>query len=311
LGNFSKGSFLVKPLFTWAGGKNKMLKHYLPLMPDDINGYCEPFFGGGAMFIYVQQNYKPKNVVINDKQSGIVNIYDCIKNNYDEFISRLNFLESEYIPKSGPTKDSKGKLQRHCERWHYFMDVRKEHAYDHEKWSKPEEAATLYFLMKVGFNGIFQINKNTNKRYGTPPGLMNQKNVVYDRDVVEWWHQALQNVDILSDNWDKACYLDDAFYFFDPPYRDSFADYGNPFSDDELLELIKFSDNQKQVFLANRDKGDGWFEKNKLSLDITTFPITYTAGRRKKVTKKNQDGEEKEGFEAKPATEVLLYRSKK
>ena len=300
-----------KPLFTWAGGKNKMLKHYLPLMPDDINGYCEPFFGGGAMFIHVMQNYEPKNVVINDINPDIVRIYDCIKNNYDEFIRRLNFLESEYIPKSGPTEDSEGKLQRRCERWHYFMDVREEHAYDHKKWSKPEEAATLYFLMKVGFNGIFQINKNTNKRYGTPPGLMNQKNVVYDRDVVEWWHQALQNVDILSGNWDKACYLDDAFYFFDPPYRDSFADYGNAFSDDELLKLIKFSDNQKQVFLANRDEGDGWFEKNKLSLDMTTFPITYTAGRRKKVTKKDMFGEEEEVFEAKPATEVLLYRSKK
>lgn len=295
-----------KPLFTWAGGKNKMLKHYLPLMPDDINGYCEPFFGGGAMFIHVMQNYKPKNVVINDINPDIVRIYDCIKNNYDEFICRLNFLESEYIPKSGPTKES-----RRCERWHYFMDVRKEHAYDYKKWSKPEEAATLYFLMKVGFNGIFQINKNTNDRYGTPPGLMNQKDVVYDRDVVKWWHQALQNVNILSGNWDKACYLDDAFYFFDPPYRDSFADYGNAFSDDELLKLIKFSDNQRQVFLANREEEDRWFERNKLSLDMTTFSITYTAGRRKKVTKKNMFGEEEEVFEAKPATEVLLYRSKK
>ena len=146
---------------------------------------------------------------------------------------------------------------------------------------------------------------------GNPRHDFQKKNVVYDRDVVKWWHQALQNVDILSGNWDKACYLDDAFYFFDPPYRDSFADYGNAFSDDELLKLIKFSDNQKQVFLANRDEGDGWFERNKLSLDITTFSITYTAGRRKKVTKKNMFGEEEEGFEAKPATEVLLYRSKK
>ena len=77
------------------------------------------------------------------------------------------------------------------------------------------------------------------------------------------------------------------------------------------MKLIKFSDNQRQVFLANREEEDRWFERNKLSLDMTTFSITYTAGRRKKVTKKNMFGEEEEVFEAKPATEVLLYRSKK
>ena len=44
----------VKPLFIWAGGKSKMMKHYAPLFPSrfdtDIKSYSEPFFGGGAMF---------------------------------------------------------------------------------------------------------------------------------------------------------------------------------------------------------------------------------------------------------------------
>ena len=56
----------MKPLFIWAGGKNKMLKHYKPFMPKKINTYCEPFFGGGAMFIHVVQNYDPKYLIIND-----------------------------------------------------------------------------------------------------------------------------------------------------------------------------------------------------------------------------------------------------
>jgi DNA adenine methylase len=284
----------MKPLFVWAGGKNKMLKHYLPLMPDHINEYCEPFFGAGAMFIYVMKNYNPNNVIINDVNSDIIRIYDCIKNNYDEFIKRLNYLESQYIPKLN-RKDVK-----RDERWQYFMDVRNKHAYDYEKWSKPKEAATLYFLMKVGFNGIYQLNKNTNGRYGTPPGLMNQKDMIYDRDVLKWWNEVLQKVDIRSGNWDAACCLNDAFYFFDPPYRDSYADYGNKFTDEELLRLIDFSNNQKKVFICNRDSSDGWFEKNKKDLNMKTFPVTYTAGRRKKL---------KDSFEAKKATEVLLYNN--
>ena len=52
----------MKPLFIWAGGKNKMLKHYLPIMPKQVDTYVEPFFGGGAMFCHIVQNYQPKKL---------------------------------------------------------------------------------------------------------------------------------------------------------------------------------------------------------------------------------------------------------
>ena len=90
-------------------------------------------------------------------------------------------------------------------------------------------------------------------------------------------------------------------FILDPPYRDSFADYGNSFDDDKLLELIKFSNERKNVFLCNRDGDDKFFEKNKLDMNIEKFDITYTAGRRKKT---------KNGYEAKKAKEVLLWKIK-
>ena len=97
---------MSKPLFTWAGGKNKMLKHYKPILPapasslfpeKTINSYVEPFFGGGAMFIYIIKNYKPKSAYINDINPEIVSIYECIKHNYDEFVERVIELEEEYM----------------------------------------------------------------------------------------------------------------------------------------------------------------------------------------------------------------------
>lgn len=280
---------MTKPLFIWAGGKTKVIKHYLPLMPTVVNSYCEPFFGGGAMFIHIINTYNPSEVYINDINADIISIYECIKNNYSEFLDRLNELESIYIPL---TKEDRKK---------FYYETRNEHAFDYEKWSKPQEAATLYFLMKTGFNGIYQLNKNTNGRYGTPSGLLNQKDVIYDRKVLNWWNSALRKVKITSTDWSN-CYSDnkDTFYFFDPPYRDSFADYGNAFTDVDLLNLIEFSDKQTNVMLYNRDSEDGWFEKNKKNLNIIKFPVTYTAGRRKKTD---------DGYEAKKATEVLLYKT--
>ena len=280
---------MTKSLFMWAGGKRKLLKHYATYMPNSVDSYCEPFFGGGAMYIHVMNTYKPKYARINDINSDIVRIYKCIKENLDPFLIRLNDLEAQYIPLDKPDRKK------------LYYDIRSEHAWKHEAYSEPEEAATLYFLMKTGFNGVYQLNHNTNGRYGTPSGLLNQKDKVYDRDVIVWWNQALQITDIQSSDWKDAVVgmPDKTFYFFDPPYRDSFADYGNGFTDDQLLDLISFCDNQTLVMLSNRDDED-WFANQKRSLDSAHIDVTYTAGRRKKT---------EDGFAAKKAREILLYRT--
>ena len=278
----------MKPLFIWAGGKTKVLKHYAPFMPTAFDTYYEPFFGGGAMFVHVMNTYRPKNVEINDINSDVMNIYSEIKTNLTEFQQRLDSLESQYLPLS---KDDRKK---------FYFDLRHLHAWEYQEWSKTFEAATLYFLMKTGFNGIYQLNKNTNGRYGTPAGLLNQKHKVYDRDVLKWWNDALQNVEIKSGDWKDAVTNDpNGFFFFDPPYRDSFADYGNGFGDDALTDLLDFADKQNLVFVANR-ADDDWFENQSRSMQVHYFNITYTAGRRKKTD---------DGFAAKKAREILLYKT--
>ena len=279
----------MKPLFIWAGGKNKMLKHYKPFMPKKINTYCEPFFGGGAMYIHVVEKYAPKELIINDVNSDIVRIYKTIKSDCSNFISILDELSQEYLPLDKAARKK------------YYYSLRHKHAYDYVFWDSTKEAAILYFLMKTGFNGIYQVNINTNNRYGTPSGLLNQKDKVYDKEVVEWWNKALQSTQILSGDWkDCVSYIEDKednFTFLDPPYRGSFTSYGQEFSDSDQNKLVDFVTSQKEstVFLCNRDIQDGFYDNRNLIMD--KFPVTYTAGRRKKTD---------EGFEAKPATEVLI-----
>jgi DNA adenine methylase len=278
----------MKPLFIWAGGKTKVLKHYARFMPTAVKNYYEPFFGGGAMFVYVMNTYRPKNVVINDINSDVINIYRAIKTDLTEFQQRLDSLESQYLPLS---KEDRKK---------FYFDIRHLHAWNYQEWSPTFEAATLYFLMKTGFNGIYQLNKNTNGRYGTPAGLLNQKDKVYNRDVLKWWNDALQNVTIKTGDWKDSVNNDsDGFFFFDPPYRDSFADYGNGFGDEALTDLLDFADMQNLVFVANR-ADDDWFNDQSRSMQVHYFDITYTAGRRKKTD---------DGFAAKKAREILLYKT--
>ncbi len=268
-----------------------MLKHYKPFMPSEVKTYCEPFFGGGAMYINIVNKYSPKELIINDVNTDIIRIYKTIKSDCDAFVKILDELSTEYLPLN---KDG---------RKNYYYSLRHKHAYDYVSWDSTKEAAVLYFLMKTGFNGIYQVNKNTNDRYGTPSGLLNQKVRVYEKDVVEWWNKSLQNTQILSGDWKGCCeYVEDEkdnFVFLDPPYRGSFTSYGQEFSDDNQLDLIKYVAENKntKVFLCNRDIGDNFYENNLGDLLIDKFPVTYTAGRRKKTD---------DGFEAKQATEVLI-----
>ena len=279
----------MKPLFIWAGGKNKMLKHYKPFMPEKVKTYIEPFFGGGAMFIHVVKNYNPKHLIINDVNNDIVRIYKTIRDNHEDFIKFMDEMSKEYLP-----LDKAGRKD-------YYYSLRHKHAYDYVAWDTVKEAAVLYFLMKTGFNGIFQLNINTNNRYGTPSGLLNQKDKVYEKEVVEWWHNNLQTASVLSGDWtDSVSYSNDEpehFIFLDPPYRGSFTSYGQAFSDDDQNKLLDYVRSKKQsdVFLCNRDIEDGFYDNSGLLVD--KFPVTYTAGRRKKTD---------EGFEAKPATELLI-----
>jgi len=273
----------------WAGGKTRLLKHYLPYMPNKVEAYYEPFFGGGAVYLYVMATYKPKHAIINDINTSITNIYIEIRDNITEFLSILDELQAAYMPKSKE------------ERKAYYFELRNQHAYDFMQWSDTKEAAVLYFLMKTGFNGIFQINKNTNGRFGTPSGLLNQKERVYDKDIVLYWNRLLQNTEVISEDWSKLTYQDtsDTFIFFDPPYRDSFTSYGQSFDDTQQTKLLDKAKSftKADVFLSNRDGNDGFFD-NISPLNKLYIPVTYTAGRRRQTAN---------GFEAKNAVEILLY----
>jgi DNA adenine methylase len=304
----------LKPLFIWAGGKNKMLKKYADHLPEKFNKYIEPFFGGGAMFVWAQKKNPEAEFVINDVNAGIISIYREIKDNLEEFQGCLNHLEQQYLPLERGITDKKlekelkkdwAKLYdlNPCRRYFYFK-TRDEHAFNFEDWSSAQESATLYFLMKTGFNGIWQINNNTNRRFGTPFGLGTQKDKVYDRDVLLWWNKVLQNTTILSEDFESVVEKHaskNSYVFMDPPYRNSFTKYSTVFEDSDQERVISSLKHCEKVgaygLLSNRDAGDGFFEQRWDNDKIEYFDVTYTAGRRKKT---------EDGFEAKRAREVLL-----
>jgi DNA adenine methylase len=271
--------------------------------------YVEPFFGGGAMMIHIAENNPDvKKFVLNDINPEIVGLYTAIKTDVQNFMAECDIYCNHYLNlgrkklKDEITEDVKK------ERKEYFYKVRQSYITDYPNWSKTKEAATLYFLMKTAFNGIFQSTIEAKGRFCTPAGLVNQKDKVYDKDNVLEWHTFLQKVDIYSGNWIDCCDKIEgkAFYFMDPPYRASFTQYGQDFTDEKTIECINFCKDADAkghiVMFCNREAkdGDDFYTTNQGNLDIKYYDVKYTAGRRATEA----DGKTKT---AKKAVEVLLH----
>lgn len=69
-----KKSILKTPI-TWYGGKQMMLPHILPIIPEH-KSYVEPFFGGGAVFF---SKTPVRSEIINDINREAVNFYYTAK----------------------------------------------------------------------------------------------------------------------------------------------------------------------------------------------------------------------------------------
>ena len=245
----------MTPLFMWAGGKTKLIdNHYGPFLPETFDKYHEPFFGGGAMFIWAYNKNPNAKFYINDINHDIVKLYETIRDDVLRFADIVDQYEKEYLslapPKkrdksSGKTKwvdnpagmkdadlEKKYKLPKNKYDWHkifaerqtrrtFFFKTRQEYQQDYKSWSKTKEAACLYFLMKTAFNGVWQLGKDDFGRFNTPCGLMRHDDSIYDKKNVMSWHKALQSCTITNyDFSDTIKHVGKgSFVFLDPPYR--------------------------------------------------------------------------------------------
>jgi DNA adenine methylase len=88
----------LSPILKWPGGKERELKYIIPDLPCEINGYYEPFVGGGAVYTAIPA----KKYFINDKSTELISLYESISNNnrtiffdsIEEIIHNWNLLNN-------------------------------------------------------------------------------------------------------------------------------------------------------------------------------------------------------------------------
>ena len=259
----------------WAGSKKRLLNNMLMLFKGENENYVEPFLGSGVVMLNVLNNIevlKYKNIYVNDINSNIISFYKLLKRNPLKLVKILTQLSEEY---------------------NIANDIEKEKMYyrirDDFNSIDENKEAYFYFLMKVGFNGVYRENKMG--KFNVPFGRKEKLLIPID-DLIAT-SKLIKNVKFYNMSYDKFIkkmkkegILKDCFMYCDPPYipddklisqkqelytNDNFNhDLFVKFLKENLEDSVLIS--MSKSTLSNKIYGDSFYEKSLMAIFRTINP---------------------------------------
>ena len=186
----------LRPILKWVGGKRQLLSSIRPLVPQEYDTYYEPFIGGGAVLFDLQ----PEKAVINDSNTELINVYECIRDHPADVVELLE---------EHATKNSS----------EYFYKIRsQDREPEYAARPAPERAARIIYLNKTCYNGLYRVNSAG--QFNTPYGRYAHPNIV-NKELIKAMSDYLQGqVTILNGDYQTALATADehSFVYLDPPY---------------------------------------------------------------------------------------------
>ena len=232
-----------KPFVKWAGGKRQIMPEIKKYVPENYDTFYEPFVGGGAVFFELA----PRKAVLNDYNSELMNVFECIKDEvkFDKMCKELNKHEMLHSKE-------------------HYENVRKvdRDKIEYNKLADYKKAARTIYLNKACFNGLYRVNSKN--EFNVPFGKKEKVNT-YEGQNLGVVHCILNfnDIKLLSTDFEEA--VKDAkkgdFVYLDPPYdsdTSTFNDYTeNGFNKDEQRRLAllfkELSDRGCYVMLSNHN----------------------------------------------------------
>lgn len=212
----------MKTPITYYGGKQTLLKYLLPLIPPH-KLYCEPFFGGGALFFA-----KPKSEVevINDKNGEVINFFKVVKTDFP-------------------------KLQKEITATLHSRDLYKTAMviYEHPQlFSEWKRAWAFWTLTNQGFSGMigsWGFGKTASKEKAVAA-----KRAAFTKEFAD----RLNTVQVENNDALKVilrCDSKDTFFYCDPPYIGSDMGHYKGYTEEEYEALLKSLSKIKGKFLLS------------------------------------------------------------
>lgn len=192
----------------WVGGKNRLKKHIIPLIPEDTERYVE-VFGGAGWVLFGKEQYPNQIEVFNDIDGNLINLYQQIKYNCDELQKEVDWLQS---------RELFSEYRHQIESNALLTDI--------------QRAARYLYIIKCSFG-------STKSSFATAP-----KNICNIIDKLQKYQKRLSKVIIENRDFESLVKTYDrpkALFYLDPPYVET-EKYYNAFnfriSDHERLNAL-------------------------------------------------------------------------
>jgi DNA adenine methylase len=227
---------VIRPLLKWAGGKRQLLPALRLHYPSAFTRYIEPFFGSGAVFFDLLNDgrLEGKRARLVDINGDLIGCYEVVRRETEAVITVLEGLERDH--------------RRRGSACYYEARDRFNILRAQTRTYTPELAATLIYLNRTGFNGLFRVNRDG--EFNVPAGRYANP-LICDAGHVRAVAGALstKGVSVECVGFEEA--LADAgdgdFVYCDPPYApltrtSNFAHYTaggfSPLDQERLREAV-------------------------------------------------------------------------
>ncbi|MDP2888482.1 MAG: Dam family site-specific DNA-(adenine-N6)-methyltransferase [Bacteroidota bacterium] len=211
----------MKPLVKYRGGKSKEIPHLIKHIPSFTGRYIEPFFGGGALYFYLE----PKKAIINDINSKLMAFYKGVKSEFELLSKELLEIEKTYLINRRKFEELKAKtpdLRVDDENEALYYQIRD--MFNDLTEKKYSDALLYFFINKTAYSGM--IRYNAKGEFNVPYGRYANLNTSL---VTKAHSKLLANTEIYNLDYKNIFDManEDDFMFLDPPYDCVFSDYGN------------------------------------------------------------------------------------
>ena len=182
---------MPRPVLKWAGGKAQLTALILERLPQRIETYHEPFFGGGAVFFALARQKRFMFAVLSDINPELIDVYRAIRDDVNGLIKRLRKFRC--------TEED-------------FYEIREQ-----KPTSLVGRAARTIYLNKTGYNGLYRVNRSGafNVPFGRyeNPTICDEPNLLQVAEILKTVELRVEDFETVTERAKPG----DVVYF-DPPY---------------------------------------------------------------------------------------------
>ncbi|MGM9714035.1 MAG: DNA adenine methylase [Prevotella sp.] len=211
----------MKPMIKYRGGKSKEIPYIMWHVPRFSGRYVEPFFGGGALFFYLE----PRQAIINDINTKLMGFYRGVRDDFANLRKELDEVEAIYTKNRAEFDALKAlhpeeRVEDKNEDIYYQLRA----MFNDLVPKSYSDALLYYYINKTAYSGM--IRYNAKGEFNVPFGRYQHLNT---SSVSISHHRLLQRAQLFNIDYSEIFNMcnEDDFIFLDPPYDCAFSDYGN------------------------------------------------------------------------------------